>query len=214
MQTIPSGNRYVQALLLNMIYFGIGNYIIKLYLWRNIIIVLVFTYDEKELNVHFLSEILVIYAIWKRKDGIIGHRKIQCIMEFNTTVSCSIDNPLEVDCEDNSIRRNTDNRNTCSELLLMIFTTWSYSINRNMFVNSGILNFKWEDFQLWIFFSNVTFGLHSHQRLNYFISFTTWSHIKEHNKWIINSRILYLSGRIVVLHQHIFTVYFGHSYLR
>ena len=38
-------------------------------------------------------------------------------MEFNTTVSCSIDNPLEVDCEDNFVRRNTDNRNTCSEFI-------------------------------------------------------------------------------------------------
>ena len=61
--------------MINYIYFGIGNYIIKLYLWRNIIIVLVFSYDEKELNVHFLSEILVMYAIWKRIDGIIGHQK-------------------------------------------------------------------------------------------------------------------------------------------
>ena len=36
-------------------------------------------------------------------------------------------------------------------LLLMLFMTWSNSINRiTSIVNSGIINFKWEDYQLWI----------------------------------------------------------------
>jgi hypothetical protein len=42
-------------------------------------------------------------------------------------------------------------------LLLTLFTTWSYSTNRITIVNSGIINFKWEDYSYGFLF-NVTFG--------------------------------------------------------
>ena len=156
MQTIPRGNRYVyldtnaKADIL-----GIENYILKLSGGGKLLLKDTLYSPSMRRNLISVSQLESIGY-----DILFGKGRVKILLNgklVHTGVHNDglyfLDDILEddtTDClvgEDNSIVRNSNDTNTCSESYLWHLRLGHISKNRiKRLINSGILNFKWEDF--------------------------------------------------------------------
>ena len=156
MQTIPRGNRYVYlGTNAKADILGIGNYILKLPGGGKLLLKdTLYSYSMRR-NLICVSQLESIGY-----DILFGKGRIKILLNgklVHTGVRNDglyfLDDILEddtTDClvgEDNSIVRNSNDTNTCSESYLWYLRLGHISKNIiKRLINSGILNFKWEDF--------------------------------------------------------------------
>jgi len=155
MQTIPRGNRYVYlGTNAKADILGIGNYVLKLPGGGKLLLKDTLYSPSMRRNLISVSQLESIGY-----DILFGNGRVKILLNgklVHTGIRHDglyfLDNLIEganSDClvgEDNSIVRNND-KNTCSEFYLWHLRLGHISKNRiKRLINSGILNFKWEDF--------------------------------------------------------------------
>ncbi|WVZ54196.1 hypothetical protein U9M48_005033, partial [Paspalum notatum var. saurae] len=156
MQTIPRGNKYVYlGTSAKADILGIGNFVLKLPGGGKLLLKDTLYSPSMRRNLISVSQLEsigydILFGKGKVKillDGKLVHTGVRYdgLYFFDDLLKDGNSNCL-VD-EDNSIVRNNNVKNTCSESYLWHLRLGHISKNKiKRFINSGILNFKWEDF--------------------------------------------------------------------